>query len=118
MSVFCDSSSTNNLNMKIVILLALVGVAFAAKLDGLGGNVQVLRDDSVAPVGARYRTSFQLDNGITVDEEGTEGSVGQSVVRGSYSYTSPEGEIITINYVADENGYRATGPSVPTLSRA
>ena len=28
-------------------------------------------------------------------------------------YTSPEGEVITISYVADEFGFRAEGPSVP-----
>ncbi|XP_018008728.1 larval cuticle protein LCP-17 [Hyalella azteca] len=106
--------------MKVIILLALVGVALSAKLDNLGrsaSQIGVVRDDSVAPVGARYRTSFQTDNGITIEEEGSEGSVGQTVVRGSYSYTAPDGQVITINYVADENGYRATGPSIPTLKR-
>ncbi|XP_011644047.1 uncharacterized protein LOC105431514 [Pogonomyrmex barbatus] len=29
------------------------------------------------------------------------------VVEGSYSYTSPEGIPVSVNYVADENGYRA-----------
>lgn len=33
---------------------------------------------------------------------------------GSYSYTDPEGNIITVNYVADENGFQPTGDHLPT----
>lgn len=36
------------------------------------------------------------------------------VVQGSYSYTSPEGLPITVNYIADENGFRAEGAHLPT----
>ena len=60
--------------------------ASAAKLDGLAArNVAVLRSDMQAPVGANYRTNFELDNGISVDEQGSEGAEGVVVVRGSYS---------------------------------
>ena len=33
---------------------------------------------------------------------------------GSFSYTSPEGVPITLNYVADENGFHAEGAHLPT----
>jgi len=33
---------------------------------------------------------------------------------GSYSYTSPEGVPITMNWIADENGFRVQGNGVPT----
>lgn len=46
------------------------------------------------------------------------------VVVGYYSYPSPDGQIYTVNYIADRNGYRATGtqlggqggtlPSIPS----
>lgn len=36
------------------------------------------------------------------------------VQTGSYSYPAPDGEIITINYVADENGFQPTGDHIPT----
>merc|ERR1711874_947314 len=32
-------------------------------------------------------------------------------VRGSYSYTAPNGQLVQVNYVADENGYRAESPT-------
>ena len=61
-------------------MLALAGFASAQ-----GPVVSVLRDDSVAPVGAIYRTDFALDNGVQVVEEGSEGPEGTSVSQGSYS---------------------------------
>jgi hypothetical protein len=36
------------------------------------------------------------------------------VKKGSYSYVSPEGKRVTVNYVADENGFRATGDHIPS----
>merc|ERR1711911_499650 len=36
-----------------------------------------------------------------------------NAVRGSYSHTDAEGNTYTINYVADENGYRAEGEHLP-----
>ena len=37
-----------------------------------------------------------------------------TVSKGSYSYTSPEGQVITVHWSADENGFRATGDHLPT----
>lgn len=31
-----------------------------------------------------------------------------NVVEGSYSYVAPSGEVIGVNYIADENGFRTT----------
>lgn len=35
------------------------------------------------------------------------------VQTGSYSYTSPDGQIITLNYIADENGFQPVGDHLP-----
>ena len=61
-------------------MLALAGFASAQ-----GPVVSVLRDDSVAPLGAVYRTDFALDNGVQVVEEGSPGVEGQTNVQGSHS---------------------------------
>lgn len=34
--------------------------------------------------------------------------------QGSYSFTSPEGELVQVTYVADENGFRPQGTHIPT----
>lgn len=36
------------------------------------------------------------------------------MVQGRYSYPAPDGTPITIEYTADENGFRATGAHIPT----
>lgn len=38
------------------------------------------------------------------------------VMQGSYSYTGPDGIVYTITYIADENGYRASGAHIPVSS--
>jgi hypothetical protein len=50
---------------------------------------------------------------VTDDEQGTrtsreESSDESGAVRGSYSYTDPDGVFRTVEYIADQDGYRAT----------
>ena len=65
--------------------------------------------------------SYETANGIKAEETGTlkkaqnpeDGNV--VVAQGSYSYKSPEGEQISINYVADdEGGFVPQGSHLPT----
>lgn len=53
---------------------------------------------------SRYETA----NGIFAREEGR----GGEGVHGAYSYTSPEGQQVTVEYVADENGFQPIGSHV------
>ena len=39
------------------------------------------------------------------------------LVSGSYSYYTPEGELVEMQYTADENGYHASGSHMPTTPR-
>lgn len=59
-----------------------------------------------------YQYSYQTGDGISAQAQGSvrptgskdaENSVATSV-QGSYSYTAPDGQVITVNYIADENG--------------
>ena len=36
------------------------------------------------------------------------------LVTGSYSFLTPEGELVEMQYTADENGYHASGSHMPT----
>ena len=61
--------------------------------------------------------SFETENGIKVEESGSLKQITPEAAgtasRGSYSYTAPDGTVITTNWVADENGFRATGAHLP-----
>lgn len=46
------------------------------------------------------------------DAEGEQ--LNAQVQQGSYSYTSPEGQIITVTYTADETGFHPSGDHLPT----
>merc|ERR1711973_192452 len=101
--------------MKVsAIVAAILGLAGLAARQNNGPVVNVLRDDSVAPVGADFRTDFELDNGVSWQEEGRAGVEGQANHAGQFTFTAPNGETFTLNFVADENGFQPTGPHVPT----
>lgn len=59
---------------------------------------------------------FQTNDGIFRQESGSVKNLRDedaNEIRGQYSYVSPEGETITVNYVADETGFHATGSHIP-----
>lgn len=58
--------------------------------------------------------SYATSNGIQQQESGRLKNIDTSEVHGSYSYTSPEGKQISVNYVADEYGFRPSGEHLPT----
>lgn len=65
--------------------------------------------------------SYETGNNIISEESGYVKTIGEGedqaealVQQGSYSYTSPEGQQITIHYTADETGFHATGDHLPT----
>lgn len=55
--------------------------------------------------------SYETDNGIAAQAQGEPRNFGGNppvvadVAQGSFSWTSPEGKVVSITYVADENGY-------------
>lgn len=62
--------------------------------------------------------SYETANGITAQEQGylkpnMPGGPGEAV-SGSYSYVSPDGQVITVTYTADENGFVPYGTHIPT----
>ena len=66
------------------------------------------------------RCSFASEDGIQVEAKGVQKQVGPNpedigtVSRGFYSYVSPEGITFTVHWIADENGFQATGEHLPT----
>jgi len=88
------------------------------------------KGQNVTPISSKPY-SYETSNGIRVENIGylkkiivpkTETSDGQVideheelvlVQTGSYSYSDPDGNLITLRYVADENGFQPEGDHLP-----
>ncbi|CAK1604196.1 unnamed protein product [Parnassius mnemosyne] len=116
----------------IAVALTLVAVASAVPVADTREEVRrvyvepikIVRSESSQQPAGDYVFSFETANGITREENGQlkevldEENKPQTVVavRGAYSYTDNDGKIETINYYADETGFHAEGPSIPTVA--
>lgn len=65
-----------------------------------------------------YNYAFESANGIVSHEQGYVKNAGVKdgeiqVAEGYYSYTSPEGHPISLQYIADENGFQVKGDHLP-----
>ena len=57
---------------------------------------------------AVLKNRFETEDGEFRHEEGSDnGKIGE------FSWTSPEGELVSFTYKADENGYQAQGSHLP-----
>lgn len=62
---------------------------------------------------------YEQSDGVSRSEEAVLKNVGteqESIeVRGSVTWTAPDGQVFTLNFVSDENGYRPEGAHIPHL---
>ncbi|KAH8370420.1 hypothetical protein KR093_003401 [Drosophila rubida] len=91
----------------------------------------IVQQENVNNADGSFNSSYETSNGIRVENVGylkkiiipkSETSDGQVideheelvlVQTGSYSYSDPEGNLITLRYVADENGFQPEGDHLP-----
>ncbi|XP_063587082.1 protein enabled homolog [Penaeus indicus] len=80
----------------------------AAERRRLQADIPTLDDVRDGPFqDGTYYFGFATGNGIVREEGARLTGPYTHEVTGSYSYTAPNGEVITMEYIADENGYRA-----------
>ncbi|XP_042893830.1 cuticle protein AM/CP1114-like [Penaeus japonicus] len=77
--------------------------------------VPILRDDRVSNDDGSYTVDFETGNGIVASESGSSNSEGNFVKSGHYSYTAPDGTLVEVTYVADENGFQPASGILPEL---
>ncbi|XP_037780466.1 cuticle protein AMP1A-like [Penaeus monodon] len=101
--------------MKFVILACVAAVAFAApQYSSSEEVVPILRDDRVQEDDGTYSFDFETGNGIRVSQAGSpEGDEDAVVKAGEYSYTAPDGTLIVVKFVADENGFQPQSDVLP-----
>ncbi|KAL1138385.1 hypothetical protein AAG570_008449 [Ranatra chinensis] len=81
--------------------------------------IPIIRLDKQQALDGSYKTSYETGNNIIAEETGFLKNVGIEneealVQHGSYSYTDPDGNVITVTYTADEGGFRPEGAHLPT----
>lgn len=89
----------------------------AAQLTG-NEKVPIIRQDSEVNFDGSYHSSFETGNGIVADEQGYLKNAGNKdteaeEVQGSFQYTAPDGTPISIQYLANENGFQPQGAHLP-----
>ncbi|CAG4937472.1 unnamed protein product [Colias eurytheme] len=79
--------------------------------------IPIISFDKEQGTDGSYKTAYETGNHIQANEQGylkDVGDISTIVQQGSYSYTAPDGQIITVEYTADENGFRVKGDHIPT----
>ncbi|KAJ3654489.1 hypothetical protein Zmor_013675 [Zophobas morio] len=87
--------------------------------------IPIIRFDKEQGADGSYKAAWETGNNIIAQEEGYIKDLGPDpdsqgenlnaqVQQGSYTYTSPEGQVITVNYIADEKGFHPSGDHLPT----
>ena len=75
-----------------------------------------IRSQSFDAPNPEFRYSFETENDIKQEAEGTLRNVGGTdvvVMRGSYSYIGVDGNTWEVEWYADETGYHPTAPHLP-----
>ncbi|XP_066250126.1 pupal cuticle protein 20-like [Euwallacea similis] len=80
---------------------------------GSGRHIPIVRYVNNNPGDGTYNWLYETGNGINADETGDARGDGTKA-NGQFSYTSPEGQRINLQYTADENGFRPVGSHIPT----
>ncbi|XP_018323071.1 pupal cuticle protein 20-like [Agrilus planipennis] len=96
----------------------------AAAYQGQGGGfpqqpqVPILRFENNNDGNGNYNYAYETGDGIQAQEQGYLKNAGSpneaETAQGSFSYTAPDGQQISLQYVADENGFQPSGAHLPT----
>lgn len=95
-----------------VLLFLCVAVATALPQD----VAELLRSASTQNEDGSFQYSFETSDPIAVEASGENKQIGEEagvVMQGSYSFTTPEGQVVTITWKADENGFQPEGDAIP-----
>ncbi|OXA58593.1 endocuticle structural glycoprotein SgAbd-3 [Folsomia candida] len=105
--------------MKYILIASFLGLALA-RPQQKNEEVTILKSEHENLGDGTFKWLSELSDGSKQEQSGylkpadAENPEGIQVIQGSYSYYSPEGELIELTYIADENGFQPQGAHLPT----
>merc|ERR1712033_43935 len=99
-------TTNHTTNMKSAVFAVLLALAAAApRPDALDESAELIHDEREQE-GASFRTNVEIDNGIVIEE-----FTDDDGVHGTYIFTAPDGQVVEMRLVANENGAVFESPS-------
>ncbi|XP_058445655.1 cuticle protein CP14.6-like [Malaya genurostris] len=113
------------------VLVLVIAVASAAPQGrSAEADSQIVSQTSDIQPDGSFAYAFETNNGIKVEDQGTikqirvpktddsgrsigEETVQVAVQTGSFQFTAPDGQVYTVRYIADENGFQPQGDHLP-----
>jgi len=103
--------------MKYLVIAIFLGVA-AARPQQKPEEVVILRSEFEDKGDGTFNWASETSDGTKMEQSGflkNPGTDEEGIsISGSYQYYAPEGELISLKYIADENGFQPTGDHLPT----
>ena len=97
-----------------------MAVSAAAQLyqQGSDKDAQIVKNEFEQAIDQSYRSEVETSNGIYQSSAGESipgplPETGTTRQKGSYSYKTPEGVVIRVDWEAGEEGYRAYSDAIP-----
>ncbi len=94
--------------VQAIIVVALVGAVVAAPQRGGDQDTTVTRSEFENNFD-NFKWVSELSDGFVHSQSGQLKTIGKEQgieITGSYQYTSPEGQLIKVDYIANENGFQ------------
>ncbi|CAH1368998.1 hypothetical protein MTP99_010484 [Tenebrio molitor] len=98
--------------MKVIVVLSLLTFCLGQNIDEQ--HAKTIREVNEANPDGSYNYAFETENQIFAEQQGFLKDENTQVIQGQYQFTTPEGQVIRLAYVADENGFHPQGEHLPT----
>ncbi|KAG8223516.1 hypothetical protein J437_LFUL002566 [Ladona fulva] len=100
------------------VIIFLTTLVLAAAFPQGQEPIPIVRQEQDVGFDGTYKYSYETGNGIVAEESGYLKNAGvpeqeAQVAQGQFSYTAPDGTPITLQYIADENGFQPQGAHLP-----
>nr|CAD7574320.1 unnamed protein product [Timema californicum] len=117
-----SSRKLHSTMMKIVIISCLLAAALAApppllKLDPKE-PIPIVAQSNIINEDGTFQNSYESADGTKVEASGTLKDLGDkegpsSVMQGSYSFVTADGQLFELRYIADESGFQPQASFLP-----